>query len=757
MKHFSAFIVLLFLIILDVTAQSVKGRIVDASGQPIEYITVSLLSIPDSNNVASTTTKSDGTYLLVKPTGMDKSLLRISGLGYTPKFVQPLDSMPNVVLSDETYNVDEVVVQAKRPLSETKDGKIIFNVENTILGKYASGIKALGQLPFIELAGNGISIKGKGAPLVYIDNKRIYDDSELSKLAADKIKSVELILAPGPEYPLDTKAVVRIKTIRNALGLSVDLATNEYWQSRFSHQQDLNLNYRLHNWDFFASVGYSEFKNKERNEISYTTPTICPIYTTEEYSERKSIDVKSGINYSDDKTHSFGVSYSFKRYPHRNASEFSSVSVQNIDEDYRNNTDILYGGQSSVHHVNAYYNVQVNKKLDMMVNADYLRGLSKSNSLTKETRIEDISSNTDGDYSLYTGLIEMNNSVLGGTLNVGTEITYTENNEDYIMHNADIAQYYPSSHNRSSQLLASLYASHRLSIKNFTLLFGGRFEYTDYQYYVNGMKNEDASEHHGRFSPFVSLSYNKGVAVSLAYANGIVRPGYGSLTNTTVYRDAYTASQGNPFLKPSYYNALQAIFSWKNLYANASYILYENDITSMCYVNNQGAIVSTVDNMPNFGRFSLDVVYSPKIAWWSPSVSAGVSAQHLRYCEQNLNTPFFTYGLDNTFELGKQVQLSISCYGQTKGDRGNISFRPNFVTDASLSTQLLKNKLHVDLSFNDIFHAEKSWYVSTSQFVRKQYKNFRDRHGFTITATYSFNSVRSKYKGGLQSSESQRL
>lgn len=756
MKRFLVYITII-LISSQLFAQNIKGRVVDESGNPIEYVSVSLLALPDSNIVASTTTTADGEYILSQPNNVGSFTLRLSGLGYAPLYQQPCDSVAEMVMSAMLYDVDEVVVQAKRPTSVTRDGKIIFNVENTILGKYASGIKALGQLPFIEVAGNGISIKGKGAPLVYIDNKRIYDDGELSKLAADKIKSVELILAPGPEYPLDTKAVVRIKTIRNVLGLSVELASNEYWQSRFSHQQDLNLNYRLHNWDFFASVGYSEFKIKEKNEISYTTPTICPFYTTEDYSNRNSIDVKSGINYSDDKTHSFGVNYSFKRYPHRNAEELSSVSVQNLAEEVQSETKILYGGQSSVHHVNAYYDIKISEKSELMANADYMRGLNKSNSLTKETRINDILSNTYGDYSLYTGQIEMDNSILGGTLNVGTEITYTENNEDYIMHNADIAQYYPSSLNRSSQWLASIFASHRLSIKDFSLSFGGRFEYTDYKYYVNGMKNKDVSEYHSRFSPFVSLSYNKGVSASLAYSNGIVRPGYGSLTNTIIYRDAYTASQGNPFLKPSYYNSLQAIFSWKNLYANASYINYKNDITAMCYVNSQGAIVSTVDNMPNFGRFSLDVVYSPKIAWWSPSVSAGVSSQHLRYCEQNLNTPFFTYGLDNTFELGKQVQLFISCYGQTKGDRGNISFRPNFVTDASLSTQLLKNKLHVDLSFNDIFHAEKSWYVSSSQFVKKETKNFRDRHGFTITATYSFNSVRSKYKGGLQTSESQRL
>ena len=130
------------------------------------------------------------------------------------------------------------------------------------------------------------------------------DDNELNRLAADRIKSVELILVPGPEYPQGTNAVVKIKTIRHEQGLSVEVASNENWFNRFSHEQDLDLNYRIGKWDIFAAAEYGKYKTKEKNENLYFTKNINPAYTLTDYSDRNYIYANTGINYSDDKKHS---------------------------------------------------------------------------------------------------------------------------------------------------------------------------------------------------------------------------------------------------------------------------------------------------------------------------------------------------------------------------------------------------------------------------------------------------------------------
>ena len=757
MKKLFLYLYFLLFSVNSLMAQDIKGRVVDASGQPIEYLTVSLLSLPDSSFISGTTTKDDGTFLLKQ--AKDKScIIKISGLGYSPVYMQSTDSLANITLQDITYNVGEVSVVGKRPTSKTVDGNITFFVENTNLSKYASGIMALGQLPFIETAADGISVKGKGAPLVYINNKKVMDDNELNRLAADRIKSVELILVPGPEYPQGTNAVVKIKTIRHEQGLSVEVASNENWFNRFSHEQDLDLNYRIGKWDIFAAAEYGKYKTKEKNENLYFTKNINPAYTLTDYSDRNYIYANTGINYSDDKKHSAGISYSFTRYPNSKEHKVGSVFIDGDDgQSLTNSTEVNSFRQSSMHHVNTYYDGKLSEKSSINANFDYLGGSTYRSSLTSETGKEPISSNSTSDYSMYTGKIQSINSILGGTLTVGTEITYSENNEDYTMNTLDMTQYYPSSSVRSTQWLAGVFLSHRLSIKDFAMSFGGRLEYTDYQYYNQGVKVSDVCERHTRLFPFLRLSYNKDISVSLSYTNGITRPPYSSMTNMLTYIDSYTAYQGNPNLKAAYRNVIDAVVSWKDLYFNASYTWYKDEFSSMSYVNDHGVIVSTVDNMDNYSRLSADLSYSPTFGIWSPSLSAGVAVQNLTYNNQKLNKPFYTYSVDNSFTLFKRFELYITCYGQTKGDSGNSSFHPNFVTDMNLSTQLLKNKLSVTLSFTDVFNTEKSWYTTISPTVKTDFKNYRDRHGISIHLRYKFNQVNSKYKGGMSSSEIRRL
>lgn len=73
MKKLSLYLYFLLFSVNSLMAQDIKGRVVDASGQPIEYLTVSLLSLPDSSFISGTTTKDDGTFILKQ--AKDKSCI----------------------------------------------------------------------------------------------------------------------------------------------------------------------------------------------------------------------------------------------------------------------------------------------------------------------------------------------------------------------------------------------------------------------------------------------------------------------------------------------------------------------------------------------------------------------------------------------------------------------------------------------------------------------------------------------------------
>ena len=57
---------------------------------------------------------------------------------------------------------------------------------------------------------------GCGSPVIYINNKKVRDMTELDRIRANEILSAEVIATPGAEYASDVAAVIRLRTIAGA-------------------------------------------------------------------------------------------------------------------------------------------------------------------------------------------------------------------------------------------------------------------------------------------------------------------------------------------------------------------------------------------------------------------------------------------------------------------------------------------------------------------------------------------------------------
>ena len=98
----------------------------------------------------------------------------------------------------------------------------VSNVSSVINQNNVKTIKASEFLTYLENDGikemhicNGDgTVVGRGKPEIYINNKKVRDDSELDRLRADEILLAEIITNPGVEYGAEVKSVIRIKTIR---------------------------------------------------------------------------------------------------------------------------------------------------------------------------------------------------------------------------------------------------------------------------------------------------------------------------------------------------------------------------------------------------------------------------------------------------------------------------------------------------------------------------------------------------------------
>lgn len=163
------------------TSIKLEGHVSSEKGEPIEYVTVLLKQATDSALVAGSITDAAGRYTfeVVAP---GKYVLTLTFVGYH-KQSMPIElqdgvavyKVPAVVLKENAIVLGEVLVRGQKPLVEQDGGKLILNVQNTIIAAGGSAAELLERAPGVSIDQNNvISVNGKAGVNVMIDSKPTY-------------------------------------------------------------------------------------------------------------------------------------------------------------------------------------------------------------------------------------------------------------------------------------------------------------------------------------------------------------------------------------------------------------------------------------------------------------------------------------------------------------------------------------------------------------------------------------------------------
>lgn len=226
-----AFIIFIFFSGIQLKAQTIKGRVVDDGGSPIEFANVVLLD--DSLYMAGTVTDDAGLFEIINP-GNRGNNIGVSMIGYEKHIMRipPAGNLGTIALKESQVMLGEVVVKANVPVTRLKGGALVTTVENSVLSKMGTASDVLERLPLVTVSDGEYIVFGKGSPLIYINGKPVRSSSELQQLSSENIRSIEVITNPGAQYPSEVQSVIRIKTIPNkGDGFSADL----YNSMRISH------------------------------------------------------------------------------------------------------------------------------------------------------------------------------------------------------------------------------------------------------------------------------------------------------------------------------------------------------------------------------------------------------------------------------------------------------------------------------------------------------------------------------------------
>ena len=747
------------------------GRVIDEKGEPMPYVNVVLLSLPDSAFVQGAMTDMDGVFKIV--TDVNEGLFKVTSVGYQTLYINAGQNL-TIQMKEDTQLLKEVVVKGQLPKTHVKGDAMRTTIAGTILEKAGTLSDALSKIPSLEAERDGgVKVLGRGDAEVYINGRKVQDMKELSRLRSDQIQHVNVVKNPGARYAASVKAVVRI-TLKKAQGegLSFQNSTQFMYQYGGSLNNNLTANYRTGGLDVTGSfwVGtYNHYKGLQENDLAYYVgPDFVTGHSTQEIRHPwHAWSPQLQFNYMVNENHTFGAYYKYDRTP---SGETKGDYITDMFENgimTEHSASYIWQDESVKKHIfNAYYNGRVGKlgidlNIDGLFDDTNIPGRTKEQTtLVGSTPVDrTIENNTDNANNFWASKLIFSYPVLNGNLSVGGEYSYNHRTDAYTFQASDYVPVKTTDTEINEKSAAGFVEYGRQFGKLFAQV-GLRYEHLTNDYFNFGKREDEVCRNYGDWFPTATLTAPVGkVQLSLSYRRDIQRPAYANLTSSTIYINRYTYQSGNPYLQPTYTHSLvlNASYKWANLSLNYA---RNKDVVTMSTEPFSGSedplvsLVRPINSADDYNQFTVNLSAMPTIGKWHPMWYAFAIFQNYKSPTADgsvltLTRPYLTFVWQNDIELPKSFRLHAAAQWANKGDYNNnriISNRLNVELGVQRDFNLRRlGQLTLDVRCVDIFNTNKTDAILYS--IRELTVHNPARRTFLINLTWKFNEARSKYRG----------
>lgn len=583
------------LLSVSLSAETISGNVKDTKGEPMPFVTVSVLS-QDSTLLTGAITDDDGKYAL--EVNVPNYIIQASYVGYHTAF-----GGPNFVLREETERLEEVEVKAKKPLIERQMDKLVVNVSASPLAAGSNGNDILRRAPGVRIDKDGnITVNGKSVE-IWVDGKPSYLSGQQLKAMLDgtdgnTIEKIEIISNPSAKYDASGQGgIINIKTKRNMMrGLNGMLSAGyggmyfgdvKRWlnQEMFS----LMLNYRgekTYTFGQFTQV-YAE------NDIDFESYRETPLlknYSYSHYDVRfQYYMLKVGNDWYIDSVNTLGF---ILQVPYMNVNQ-SIVPDDNaaytIDKTLADTTTSITNSSNRLkapqHTANLNFTHTFNEALEreITVNLDYNRYNNGATNYQKTDYSKPLAGygyqslgldiNSRQIVDIYSAKLDFQTKFWQtGMIECGVKygLSTTNNNmtTDSIIDGVRIPTT-PSDFIYDEHVAAAYISVGKQFGEHWSVKLGLRGEYT---YSHGNWKSADSITNKSYFDPFPTayIGYTskplgklqQPIAISASYTRRIKRPNYWMLNPFKSYVDAYSVQMGNTDLKPEFNNDVEVHFSW---------------------------------------------------------------------------------------------------------------------------------------------------------------------------------------------------
>jgi hypothetical protein len=746
MKNFG-FLAFLLTLSFGIQAQrSIRGSVANQKGEKLSYCTIEIRSAKDSSFITATASDSAG-YFSATISQLAPLLIKVSFLGYKKLTVRSgadpakkeID-LGILTLENDGAVLQEVVISNAKNVIEKKIDRLVFNVENILSAQGSNAADLLARTPLVQLNGNSISIIGKGSVSILLNDKLFYLSGEelltfLRSIPAENIVRIEVITNPPAKYDAAAGgALINIVTRKNRLPGTNGSVNAAFSQGYYpSGQAGFSVNSRRKKANLSANLSLNKGSTYS-NELTQMLYTERSFYQTEHTRKNsQSLNAAGGIDYELTSKNTCSLLYT--------ASLSKSQSAGSSQADYRGVSNIPDSSMWTSTNYDRYSNNQsagfnftrsidsTGKKLS--IDADFNRYYNNRSRSFTEYTIEALAGITGSNINLYNTSdqlisigtlktdIEWPNKIL--RVDYGAKFNWIENQStNFVYNNLGGNQLLDSAQSNSFNYTENTEAAYVNTRKKWNKLetqAGLRLENTTLSGYTPSQKEHTHVVNRTYLNLFPTAyalyTFNDNNSLTFTYDYRIDRPVYSSLNPFRYYLTPYIYTEGNPYLKPSYYNTMELGYTFQHKYIFS--LAYTGMIDSYSEVPvqiTQQTLAYLQQNVGNTYQYTAYCVFpfqlkkylegSVVFAYVNSNYHTSLSnfspsTKNIFLCD--LNTQFY-WGHDNKFS--GELNAHLLPLGTTFAV---MEMGPQYIVDAGIKMALLQGKASLKLSANDIFFA----------------------------------------------------
>ena len=696
--------------------------------------------------------------------------------GDVPANIAILDSDSSVVaknmtgISDSTaISLSDVEVIGHRKNIKLSGHNLLVDVEHDSILNHQNDIyELIGKVPGVLHLGNSFNVLGKGAPVYYLNGRKVRDQSLIDNLPVDQIKSLKIVAMPGADYDTSGSPVIDIKTKILGDGVAFNAIGNVTQAKHLAHKTGFSSTYNSGKIDLYGKYYYR--RNNASESSDYNKQVLADtiwnkMQHIESLTHSGSHTYSAGMTYHLSDKSELGMLYSGMYTDGKVETRDTFSVVPNAGPAY-----YLFDKNKSknnllTHHVNMYYDASLNHAWHVSVVMDYISKASNTNSALKENHIGTSSEVSYMGHSKWNVLASNFHATHDfgkwGTLGMGYDFSYSEG-----IDKIDYERLKFDGRFENKEVKNAVFINYELPLGDFSLSTGIR-----YQNLYSRRKNEKASviEAHSdnTFLPSVTLGYSHGLLVqNLSYSIGTERANYADMNDNVTYVNRYEQSKGNSQLKTAITHSLSYLLMYKSLFLTLNYDYVYRPLLPVIYSfsleGNSAITVSSQDNLSHRQALSAMLNWRKTYKCYTASLTGFFQKSIMHYPGIDGTTfhdghPSTILNFDNDFKLPKHFLLSLSWQQVWGGYMESINVKSSSSVNLSIKKSFLNDRLRLSLDGYDIFNGDRNRACRQIYNVKSSFNTKYETRKVGLTLTYRFHKIKERENQTSAEVEMKRL